>query len=183
MMRKKIESFPRYTIDDNGTVINSRGHHLVPFVRSGYPSVDLYKTEIIDGVVKHSHKMICIHRLVAEAFIPNPNNLPQVNHKDENKFNNNVNNLEWCTAEYNTNYGTRNKKVSSHSRGVVQVGDSYLIVFKNANIAAKHCDVIYTSINAVINGFRRTLQGKTWRVATLSEMKLLGNNDFIKIDN
>ena len=48
-----------------------------------------------------------IHRLVAEAFIPNPNNLPQVNHKDENPMNNSVDNLEWCDASYNCNYGTR----------------------------------------------------------------------------
>lgn len=48
-----------------------------------------------------------IHRLVAMAFIPNPDNLPCVNHKDENKANNNVDNLEWCSFEYNTKYGTR----------------------------------------------------------------------------
>jgi hypothetical protein len=48
-----------------------------------------------------------IHRLVAMAYLPNPNNLPQVNHKDENKQNNCLNNLEWCDAKYNNNYGTK----------------------------------------------------------------------------
>jgi hypothetical protein len=52
-----------------------------------------------------------IHRCVAELFIPNPNNLPYVNHKDENKRNNTVDNLEWCSAQYNSNYGTRNERV------------------------------------------------------------------------
>lgn len=52
-------------------------------------------------------KSLKVHRLVAEAFIPNPNNLPCINHKDEIKTNNNVGNLEWCTWEYNAMYGTR----------------------------------------------------------------------------
>ena len=59
-----------------------------------------YKYVIMDGKLRR------VHRLVAIAFIPNPDNLPQVNHKDENKSNNIVSNLEWCTNQYNVNYGT-----------------------------------------------------------------------------
>lgn len=58
-----------------------------------------------------------VHRLVAQTFIPNPDNLPQVNHKDENPSNNCVDTLEWCTAKYNNNYGNHNQKLSNAATG------------------------------------------------------------------
>ena len=70
----------------------------------GYERVMLYK--------HGKSKLKQVHRLVAEVFIDNPDNLPCVNHKDENKLNNNVDNLEWCTHEYNINYGTRTERCS-----------------------------------------------------------------------
>ena len=71
----------------------------------GYLRVQLWK----DGKMKH----YSLHRLVADAYIPNPKKLTQVNHKDENKANNCLQNLEWCDSKYNANYGTRNEKVSN----------------------------------------------------------------------
>ena len=59
-------------------------------------------------------KSIPVHRFVAMAFLANKNNYPQVNHKDEDKTNNIVDNLEWCTALYNNNYGTRNERISKN---------------------------------------------------------------------
>ena len=68
----------------------------------GYYQLMLYKNK--------NKKKISVHRLVALAFIPNPNNYPCVNHKDENKHNNNADNLEWCTHKYNNNYGTTQER-------------------------------------------------------------------------
>ena len=61
-------------------------------------------------------KMFSVHRLVASAFLPNPNNLPQVNHKDEVKTNNCVSNLEFCDCKYNINYGSHNERVAAAQR-------------------------------------------------------------------
>lgn len=94
----RVKSLPR-----NGTVKYAR--ILKPGTnRYGYLYVNLCK----DGKVK----TFTVHRLVAEAFLPNPDNLPCINHKDECKTNNNVDNLEWCTYEYNINYGTRTERMS-----------------------------------------------------------------------
>ena len=70
---------------------------------SGYPRVSLRNDK--------KSKMMLLHRLLAKAFIPNPNNLPCINHKDENPLNCSLQNLEWCTYKYNSNYGTCRKKI------------------------------------------------------------------------
>ena len=75
----------------------------------GYKQVGLCK----NGKQKNYH----VHRLVAIAFISNPNNLPIINHKDENPSDNNANNLEWCTYEYNLNYGTVKERISESLKG------------------------------------------------------------------
>lgn len=78
-------------------------------IKNGYYQVNLSKENKV--------KWICVHRLVALAFIPNPNNLPCINHRDENKLNNNIENLEWCSYAYNANYGTvRQRQVESMKR-------------------------------------------------------------------
>lgn len=72
----------------------------------------LYVTLYSDDHQQHHKK---IHRLVAEAFIPNPDGLPEVNHKDENNQNNKVENLEWCTSKYNINYGTSHQRTIEYA--------------------------------------------------------------------
>ena len=85
----------------------------------GYGDDRILKSVIDKGgylkvcLCKNGEREWCrIHRLVAKTFIPNPDNLPEVNHKDEDKENNYVQNLEWCDRKYNCNYGTRNQRIS-----------------------------------------------------------------------
>ena len=90
-----------YEVSNKGNVRNVRRNTLLKLSKTnyGYIQVHLYKNGIRTG--------LRVHRLVAQAFIPNPDNLPEVNHLDEDKTNNRVDNLEWCTAKYNVNYGHR----------------------------------------------------------------------------
>ena len=94
----------KYSVDENGNVYSSKSKKfLKPKITKGYAQVALYGDKKV---------YIGVHKLVAMTFIPNPDNLPQVNHKDENKLNNNINNLEWCDANYNINYGTRTERAT-----------------------------------------------------------------------
>ena len=103
----RIKSLPR-----NGTIKSER---IIKgaISKNGYLRVCLQKNGIKTNFL--------VHRLVAEAFIPNPDNLPQVNHKDEDKTNNIYTNLEWCTASYNTNFGTCiERRIKKQSKKILQ---------------------------------------------------------------
>lgn len=114
---KDIEGYEgKYQVSNTGKVrsLNYRRTGKTKMLKQdtnnlGYKLTVLYKN--------HKSKTYLVHRLVALAFISNPLNLPQVNHIDENKTNNAVWNLEWCTPKYNSNYGTRLERCSKGLRG------------------------------------------------------------------
>ena len=86
-------------------------------LKPGHNTWGYQQVQLSDALGGKKGKRVSVHRLVACAFIPNPNEYPCVNHKDCNKDNNSVDNLEWCTHEYNNNYGDHNKKVSESLKG------------------------------------------------------------------
>ncbi|MBP5311893.1 MAG: HNH endonuclease [Clostridia bacterium] len=140
---KDIPGFENlYQISSNGRVKSFRKssklhrvneHILKPYLsNNGYYQVTLYS-----GTYK---KKLLIHRLVADAFLPNPEHLPQVNHKDENRLNNNVDNLEWCTPAYNNSYGTAiHRAIDTKSKPVIQLTLERvpLAIYRSAKTAAE----------------------------------------------
>ena len=121
---------------------------LTPMISSkGYQRVSLCK----NGV----SKIALIHRLVAEAFIPNENNLPQINHKDENKLNNHAENLEWCDNRYNLRYSSSKKVVRIDKQGCTKIYECMTDVIADGfNLA---------HVSNCCNGKRKTHKGYVWR--------------------
>ena len=125
---------------------------------NGYYMIMLY--------FKNKHKYMPVHRLVATAFIPNPNNYRCVNHKDENKLNNSVDNLEWCTHKYNCNYGTRNGKIKDKlGKPVYQTNKEGKIIkyYKSISEAAKSMNRSVTCIYDCCIGKQKTCAGVYWK--------------------
>ena len=112
-------------------------------------------------------KTFLIHRLVAQAFIPNPNNLPEVNHKDEDKSNNCVENLEWMSKIDNINYGTGSKR-SAEKRSKPIYCVELDKVFKSGKEAAEELGLHNSHISNVCKGIYKTTGGYHFRYAETS---------------
>lgn len=126
--------------------------------RRGYLIVDLYKNG--------KHKNNKIHRLVAQAFIPNPENKSEINHIDEDKTNNNVDNLEWSTRKENLNHGTRNERASRIlSIPIIatnlKTGESR--EFYGTNECARQLGLHYQNITSVLKDRRKQTGGYTFQ--------------------
>lgn len=117
----------------------------------------------------NKQKRFYVHRLVANVFILNHNNLPEVNHKDENSLNNNVFNLEWCTSKYNANYGKRNEKMKNtkiklYGKKVARYGNNNSMIDKMYMSEAISFDgVYYANLRKCCLGLQKTAGGFRWR--------------------
>ena len=114
-------------------------------------------------------KMKYVHRLVAEAFLRNRHNYPQINHKDEQKLNNRADNLEFCTPKYNSNYGTRNQKTSEiHSIPIKQYDKegNFIREWKSTLFASQELGIFATNITNCLKGRAKIAKGFIWRYST-----------------
>ena len=167
--KEPIKDFEDYQIDTNGVVYNKNG--TIKKVRKRKDSGYLDTVLIDKNKKKHCKR---INRLVAIQFIPNPDNLPEVNHKDGNKTNNNIDNLEWCTSKYNSEHSI---KILKHGNMKKIIGidiDTNEIIYRFDSLAdagrffsnGKNYRPYQNSICKVLKGLRRTYKNCYWKYST-----------------
>lgn len=147
---KDIEGYEgRYMVSNLGRVksMKYRHHNKVEILKEdfkfGYKRVCLFNK---DG----KRKRMRVHRIVAKAFVPNPNNYSIINHKDENKENNRADNLEWCTQKYNINYGTRTERASAKIRkSIIQMNKDNKVIKQYSSIAEVERELKFNRSNII----------------------------------
>lgn len=150
----------KYQISNTGKVRGRFGELKPQKSWDGY----LY-VKLCDGAIQ---KRIKIHRLVALAFIPNPQNFPEINHKDEIKTNNCVDNLEWCNRRYNNNYGNRNllagNAISKANRRMVYCYKNGIMVgaYESVKTAGEMLNIDPTAISRCALNKRKSAGGFNW---------------------
>ena len=166
---KDIKDYDNYEINNYGVIRIKKNKKILKYQidKDGYYRISLWKNGKCKG--------FRISRLVAMTFISNPNNYPVVNHKDENKQNNRVDNLEWCTTAYNNAYGTKGKRSGDKLRGKLRYtknnrkvaqydsNDNIIETYKSIMTVAKKLNVDGTHIVDVCKGRRKTAYGYKWR--------------------
>lgn len=153
-----------YQISNRGEVksfVRKGGDELKQAVdHQGYKSVVLCKDKV--------KKRFKIHKLVSKAFIPNLDNLPVINHKDENKNNNKTSNLEWCDYSYNNSYGSKPKiqteKLGKKINQLDKQGN-FIEMWDSALLIQKHLSINNSNIIQCCKGKRKTAGGFIWRYA------------------
>ena len=156
----KIDGFEKYEVSNLGKVRNIKsGRILKPRIdKDGYLKHQLY--------VRDKKKYLFLHRIIATAFIDNPEGKPCVNHIDENKANNDLSNLEWCTIRENIIHGTRTKRAAEkHFKKIIQLdlNDNILNEFESMVQAEQETGVSANNISHCCNGKRKSSGGYKWR--------------------
>lgn len=157
---KGFDSF--YEINNLGQIRNKNGKILKTSINSGgYEIISLRK----NGKCKRLY----IHRLVATHFIPNPNNYREVNHKNENKLDNRVENLEWCNRRYNAIYGTkleRQRQANPLKKQIAQysLSDEIIKIWESITLASRELSISRANIVQCLRGNgRKTAGGFKWK--------------------
>lgn len=124
-------------------------------------------------------KPYLIHRFVSECFLPNPKKLPEVNHKDENKTNNCVDNLEWCDRSYNVHYGTGIEKIS---KKVYQYAKNGALVkeWKSIHEIERQLGYFIQGISSCCNGELKSYKGFYWSFKPLADLSESNNSPRVR---
>lgn len=154
----RIESLERKVKNRNGYRVVKRQIINSTKRKDGYHIVTLWKN--------NNKKSFLLHRLVAQAFIPNPNNLPAVNHIDENPSNNCADNLEWCDDEYNNNYGNHKfRSAATQSQKVNQydLAGNFIKTWNSMKEIERVLKINHSCISACCKGKQKYSNGYIWK--------------------